>query len=121
MAELEENVLKELEIAQGAAMQGEEGVEGTEAAIMDELEKAEVSLGVGAATGCGWAKYALVDYFFTSGLRRLWVYIPDKGWKYRNINETQVMTIGKVVMEARRIYACWSGNQITYIRCWKHL
>jgi hypothetical protein len=28
MAELEENVLKELEIAQGAAMQGEEGVEG---------------------------------------------------------------------------------------------
>ena len=121
MVELEESVLKELEIAQGAAMQVEEGVGGIEAGIMEELEKAEGSLGVGAATGCGWAKYALVDYFFTSGLRRLFVYIPDKGWKYRNINETQVMTIGKVVMEARRIYACWSGSQITYIRCWKHL
>jgi hypothetical protein len=119
MTEIETDVLKELEIAQGAVAHGEgEGVEGVEAPVMEELEKAEALLAVGAGGG-GTAKHALVDYYFTSGLRRIWAYIPGTGWKNRNISEGQVATIGKVVMEADRVDTYWSDSQITMLRSWK--
>lgn len=68
---------------------------------------------------CGFAKYVVVDYHFGSSLRRLWAYIPSQGWKYKNINETQVATIGKDVMEADKVYVCWKGNNITFVRAMK--
>ena len=80
-----------------------------------------VEAGAVVDTGCGFAKYVLIDYYFGSSLRRLWAYIPNKGWKYKNITETQVVGIGKDVMEADRVYVCWKGRNITFIRAWEDL
>ena len=72
-------------------------------------------------TGCGFAKYVFIEYNFNSSLRRLWAYISGEGWKYKNINETQVAGIGKDVMEADKVYVCWKGTDITVIRAWEEL
>lgn len=123
MAEIEPNVIKELEIAQGAAQGAapEEELGGIEASVMGELREADAAVGGIGASGAGTAKYVLIDYYTTSALRRIWAYIPNTGWKYRNISEGQVATIGKVAMEAKVIQVWWTDSQITLMRCWKYL
>ena len=74
-------------------------------------------LGISAAQS-GTATHALVDYIFTSTVRRLWAYVGGR-WRGRNINEVQVTGIAKLVMEADRLDVWWSNTTINFVRCWK--
>jgi len=126
----EEKVLKELEEeAQryyesiGAGVAPEVGPP-----MESELEQAAIEvygrepelvqvLGISAAQS-GTASYALIDYVFTSNVRRLWAYAGGS-WKGRNINEAQVAGIAKVIVESYRLDVWWSDSTINFIRCWK--
>ena len=126
----EEKIFKELEEeAQKLYASMEAGmIPGVQTPMEAELEQASVEvygkepelvqvLGISAAQS-GTATHALVDYVFTSAVRRLWAYVGGR-WRGRNINEAQVGGIAKVVMEADRLDVWWSNNTINFVRCWK--
>ena len=126
----EDKIFKELEAeAQKLYASMEAGmVPAAEIPMEAELEQASVKvygtepelvqvLGISAAQS-GTASHALVDYVFTSAVRRLWAYVGGR-WRGRNINEAQVAGIGKVVMEADRLDVWWSDDTINFVRCWK--
>ena len=126
----EEKIFKELEEeAQKLYASMEAGMEpGVQTPMEAELEQASVEvygkepelvqvLGISAAQS-GTASHALVDYVFTSTVRRLWAYVGGR-WRGRNINEAQVAGIAKVAMEADRLDVWWSNNTINFVRCWK--
>ena len=126
----EDKIFKELEAeAQKLYASMEAGmVPAAEIPMEAELEQASVKvygtepelvqvLGISAAQS-GTASHALVDYVFTSAVRRLWAYVGGR-WRGRNINEAQVAGIGKVVMEADRLDVWWSNDTINFVRCWK--
>ncbi|OEU69904.1 MAG: hypothetical protein BA863_07785 [Desulfovibrio sp. S3730MH75] len=69
--------------------------------------------------GCGYATYSLIDYYFEGTNRILWAYAGN-GWRYKRIAEHEVAGIVKLLSESRRLYVCWDGNQITFVRGWKN-
>jgi hypothetical protein len=73
---------------------------------------------VGAA-GCAQAQHVLVDHYFTSALRRLWVYASGD-WRYRDVTNLEEQGLAQVAYVATRVDACWDvNNLITFLRCWK--
>ncbi|OEU69907.1 MAG: hypothetical protein BA863_07800 [Desulfovibrio sp. S3730MH75] len=69
--------------------------------------------------GCGYATYALIDYYFAGTSRILWAYAGNR-WRYRRIAKHEVAGIVKLLNESKRLYVCWNGNQITFVRGWKN-
>lgn len=69
--------------------------------------------------GCGYATYALIDYYFTGNTRVLWAYVGGN-WKYKIVAEPEVAGIVKLLNESKRLYLCWNGRQITFVRGWKN-
>jgi hypothetical protein len=73
---------------------------------------------VGAA-GCGLAQHVLVDHYFTSALRRLWVFAGGE-WRYRDVTNVEEQGLAQIAYTATRADACWDANNlITFLRCWK--
>jgi hypothetical protein len=73
---------------------------------------------VGAA-GCAQAQHVLVDHYFTSALRRLWVYAGGE-WRYRDVTNVEEQGLAQIAYTATRVDACWDANNlITFLRCWK--
>ncbi|MGM0445127.1 MAG: hypothetical protein ACQEQH_01845 [Bacillota bacterium] len=69
--------------------------------------------------GSGAAKHILIDHYFTSSLRRLWVY-SDNAWRNRVINDEDLKGIVKTIFKAKSMQIWWdANNQITLIRCRK--
>jgi hypothetical protein len=68
--------------------------------------------------GCNWANYVLIDHSFTSDRRVLWAYIDSK-WRGRVIADPQVAGIGKILFESDKVWACYEGNQLLWVRGWK--
>jgi C1A family cysteine protease len=73
---------------------------------------------VPAVKGCGYAKYLLVDYSFTSATRVLWAYAENK-WRYKVISDAEVAGIAKLLMESSKVYVCWEENRLTFVRAFK--
>ena len=69
--------------------------------------------------GSGVAKHILLDHYFTSALRRLYVY--SGGWRYRNVTNVEEQGLAQVAFASNRVDAWWdSNNTLTILRCWKH-
>ena len=68
--------------------------------------------------GCNWAKYVLIDQSFTSNRCVLWAYV-NKKWRSRIITDAQVAGIGKILSGADKVWACYDGSQLLWVRGWK--
>ena len=72
-----------------------------------------------AAAGSGKAKHVLVDHYYTSSLRRLWVHAGGN-WRYANITSTEEEGLAQVAYASKRVDAWWDGSKkLTTIRCWR--
>lgn len=69
--------------------------------------------------GSGAGQHILIDYYFTSKLRRLWVY-ADNAWRNRVVNDEALRGIVQTAFEAKSVHLWWNANnQITIMRCRK--
>ena len=117
MAEVSVELMQQLEQAQAELARSIEAGGPPVAAEVAAPEIAEIRVG---AAGSGKANHVLVDHYFTSSLRRLWVY-AGTGWRYRNVTNAEEQGLAQVAFASDRVDAAWdSGNRLTMLRCWKH-
>ncbi len=114
--EINPEVMQKLEEAQAHLAQQPiiEGPPIKENALMQE----EVGQTFGQA-GSGAAQHILIDHYFTSSLRRLWVY-ADNAWRNRVVNDEALKGIVQTAFDAKSVHIWWNvNNQITLMRCRK--
>jgi hypothetical protein len=116
MAEVSAEVMRQLEEAQArfAATAVAAGPPVLATVAAPEGPVAEVG-----AAGCAQAQHVLVDHYFTSALRRLWVFAGGE-WRHRDITNVEEQGLAQIAYMATRVDACWdASNVITFLRCWK--
>lgn len=87
---------------------------------VEEMAATEALETVFAAAGSGQAKHILLDHYFTSALRRLWVHAGG-AWRHRNVTNIEEQGLAQVGFASNRVDAWWdSSNILKILRCWKH-
>lgn len=87
---------------------------------VEEMAATEALETVFAAAGGGQAKHILLDHYFTSALRRLWVYASG-AWRYRNVTNIEEQGLAQVAFASDKVDAWWdSSNILKTLRCWKN-
>ena len=116
MEEISSEVMQELEEAQAQLAQ-QSIIEGPP---VQEKELMQEKVGqTFEQAGSGTAKHILVDYYFTSSHRRLWVY-ANNSWRNRLVNDEALKGIVQTAFEAKSVSVWWNANnQITLMRCRK--
>ncbi len=113
--EVEQQLVKaQAELAQSMEAAGPTGPPVEEMAAMEALGA------VFAAAGSGQAKHILLDHYFTSALRRLYVHAGG-AWRNRNVTNIEEQGVAQVAFASDRTDAWWdSSNILKILRCWKH-
>ncbi len=87
---------------------------------VEEMAATETLQTVFGAAGSGQAKHILLDHYFTSAFRRLWVHAGG-AWRHRNVTNTEEQGVAQVAFSSDRVDAWWdSSNILNILRCWKH-
>lgn len=87
---------------------------------VEEMAATQALGTVFGGAGSGQAKHILLDHYFTSAFRRLWVY-SGGAWRYRNVTNVEEQGAAQVAFASDRVDAWWdSSNILTLMRCWKH-
>ena len=111
--EMQQLVQAEQELAQGFEVGGPP--------MTAELAPFQMSESAFGAAGSGTAKHVLLDHYFTSSLRRLWAHVGGT-WRGRNVTNTEEQGLVQVAFASNRVDAWWdNSNNLTILRCWKHL
>lgn len=86
---------------------------------VEEMAATETLKTLFGAAGSGQAKHILMDHYFTSALRRLYVY--SGGWRYRNVTNVEEQGLAQVAFASDRVDSWWDNSNILKImRCWKN-
>lgn len=87
---------------------------------VEEMAATETLKTLFGAAGSGQAKHILMDHYFTSALRRLYVHAGG-AWRYRNVTNIEEQGLAQVAFASDRVDAWWdSSNILKVMRCWKH-
>ena len=87
---------------------------------VEEMAATETLETLFAAAGSGQAKHILLDHYFTSALRRLYVHAGGV-WRYRNVTNVEEQGLAQVAFASDRVDASWdSSNILKFMRCWKN-
>lgn len=87
---------------------------------VEEMAATEALGTVFGAAGSGQAKHILMDHYFTSALRRLYVH-SGGAWRYRNVTNIEEQGLAQVGFASDRVDASWnSSNILNFMRCWKN-
>lgn len=87
---------------------------------VEEMAATEALGTVFGAAGSGQAKHILLDHYFTSALRRLWVHAGG-AWRHRNVTNIEEQGLAQVAFASDRVDSIWdSSNILKMLRCWKH-
>lgn len=87
---------------------------------VEEMAATETLKTLFGAAGSGQAKHILMDHYFTSALRRLYVHAGG-AWRYRNVTNIEEQGLSQVAFASDRVDAWWdSSNILKVMRCWKH-
>ena len=87
---------------------------------VEEMAATEALGTVFGGAGSGQAKHILMDHYFTSALRRLYVYSVG-AWRYRNVTNIEEQGLAQVGFASDRVDASWnSSNILNFMRCWKN-
>jgi len=116
MAEVTAQEMQQLEAAQAEL----ESMDAGGPPVLAEVAALEAAEPAFAAAGSGKAKHVLVDHYYTSSLRRLWVHAGGQ-WRYANVTSTEEQGLAQVAYASNRVDAWWDGsNKLTTMRCWKN-
>ena len=87
---------------------------------VEEMAATETLKTLFGAAGSGQAKHILLDHYFTSALRRLWVHAGG-AWRNRNVTNIEEQGVAQVAFASDKVDAWWdSSNILKILRCWKH-
>ena len=87
---------------------------------VEEMAATEALGTVFGAAGSGQAKHILLDHYFNSALRRLFVH-SGGAWRYRNVGNIEEQGLAQVAFASDRVDSWWnSSNILTMMRCWKN-
>jgi len=115
MAEITAEEMNQLMEAQVELAQGMEAA----GPPIEEATTTEALQTLFAAAGNGQVKHILADHYFTSSLRRLWVYAGGT-WRYRNVTDVEEQGLAQVGFASDKVDAWWdSSNILKTLRCWK--
>ena len=116
MTEVTGEEMKQLAEAQAELAQSMEA----DGPPVEEMAATEALETVFAAAGSGQAKHILLDHYFTSALRRLWVHAGG-AWRNRNVTNIEEQGVAQVAFASDKVDAWWdSSNILKILRCWKH-
>jgi len=87
---------------------------------VEEMAATEALGTVFGGAGSGQAKHILMDHYFTSALRRLYVHAGG-AWRYRNVTNIEEQGLAQVAFASDRVDSWWDNSNILKImRCWKN-
>ena len=87
---------------------------------VEEMAATEALGTVFGGAGSGQAKHILMDHYFTSALRRLYVHAGG-AWRYRNVTNIEEQGLAQVGFASDRVDSWWDNSNILKImRCWKN-
>jgi hypothetical protein len=116
MTEVTGEEMRQLEEAQAELAQSMEAA----GPPVEEMAATEALETVFSAAGSGQVKHILMDHYFNSALRRLWVYAGG-AWRYRNVTNIEEQGLAQVGFASNKVDAWWdSSNILKILRCWKN-
>jgi hypothetical protein len=116
MAELSVEVLQQLEQAEAELARTLEETGPPVEAEVAVPRAAELAV---AAAGSGQAEHILLDHYFTSSLRRLWVHAGG-AWHYADVTSAEEQGLVQVAFASDRVDASWNDKNVLWLlRCWK--
>jgi len=88
---------------------------------VEEMAATEAFETVFGAAVSGQAKHILLDHYFTSTRRLLWIHAGG-GWRHRSIGNIEEQGAVQVAFASDRVDAWWdsSNNILQILRCWKN-
>lgn len=87
---------------------------------VEEMAATETLKTLFGAAGSGQAKHILLDHYFNSALRRLFVH-SGGAWRYRNVGNIEEQGLAQVAFASDRVDSWWdSSNILKTMRCWKN-
>jgi hypothetical protein len=87
---------------------------------VEEMAATEALGTVFGAAGSGQAKHILLDHYFNSATRRLWIHAGG-AWRRRDISNIEEQGLAQVAFASDRVDAWWdSSNILKIMRCFKH-